>query len=526
MLQTFSSFLVVSVVGTGALAGAISQPIRIQGGAVTGVPGRDPSITTFKGIPFAAPPVGDLRWREPQPVISWNGVRKSEAFGSSCIQTIHDELKPWTYEFMTHNQISEDCLYLNVWTPAKSAAEKRPVFVWVYGGAFNSGSAAVPLYNGEGLAKKGLVVVTFNYRIGVFGFLALPELTHESPHHASGNYGLLDQVAALRWVQANISRFGGDPARVTVGGQSAGSISVLDLTASPLAKELFQGAIMESGGSTIGHVGIRLGFKTLAEAEADGEQFMHAQGAGTLAQMRAMPWQKLASTEPGLRFIPIVDGYLLPAPVPTVFAGAKQNDVVSLTGIDTGELQGVAGPQGTPTTIEAYRQEAKKRFGERADEFLKLYPATTDAQVRSVLQESARDGNVTALYLWAQARAKTSKTRVYEYLWNHTLPGPDAPRYGAFHSSELPYVLNTLNMSGRPFTPQDQEIANVMSSYWANFVAHGDPNGKGVARWQPVGNGPEIMELGDDFKPVPVAGSHTKFDFWKAFLLTGETAEN
>ena len=522
MFQTFSSFLVLSLVWTGALAGAIAQPVRIEAGAVTGVPGRDPSISTFKGIPFAAPPVGALRWREPQPVISWKGVRKSEEFSSSCIQTIHHELKPWTYEFMTHNQISEDCLYLNVWTPAKSVTEKRPVFVWIYGGAFNSGSTAVPLYNGEGLAKKGVVVVTFNYRVGVFGFLALPELTRESPHRASGNYGLLDQVAALRWVQANISRFGGDPARVTVAGQSAGSISVHDLTASPLAKGLLQGAIMESGGSTVGRMGIRLGSKTLAEAEADGEKFMHAQGAETLAQLRAVPGQKLASTDPGLRFIPIVDGYLLPAPVPAVFAEAEQNDVVSLTGINTGELQGFAGPQGMPTTVEAYRQEAKRRFGDRADQFLKLYPATTDGQVSSVLQESARDGNVTALYLWAQVRAKTSKTPVYEYLWNHTLPGPDAPRYGAFHSSELPYVLNTLNMSDRPFTPQDQEIATVMSSYWVNFATHGDPNGKGVAHWQPVGSEPEAMEVGDDFKPVPVAGSHAKFEFWKSFLSTAE----
>ncbi len=521
MFRPFFSIVVVSLASTSALAAAISQPVQVTGGAVAGVSGRDPSITVFKGIPFAAPPVGDLRWREPQPVIAWEGVRRSEEFSSSCIQTIHNEFKPWTYEFMTHNQISEDCLYLNVWTPAKSSTEKLPVFVWVYGGAFNSGSAAVPLYNGEELAKKGLLVVTFNYRVGVFGFLALPELTREAPYHASGNYGLLDQVAVLRWVQANISHFGGDPARVTVGGQSAGSISVHYLTASPLAKGLFIGAIMESGGSTVGRMGIRLDPKTLAQAEADGEKFMHGYGAATLAQFRAMPWQKLAGTEPGLQFIPIVDGYLLPAAVPTVFAEGRQNDVVSLTGMNTGELEGLAGPQATPTTVEAYQQEVKKRFGNRADEFLKLYPAATEEQIEAAFEESARDSNVTALYLWAQLRAKTSKTLVYEYLWNHTLPGPDAARYGAFHSSELPYVLDTLDMSDRPFTPQDQEIANVMSSYWANFVTHGDPNGKGVAHWQPVGYRPEVMEVGNDFKQVPVAGSQAKFDFWKSFLLTG-----
>jgi para-nitrobenzyl esterase len=237
MFRTFSSLLVVSLVWTSALAAPLSQPVPIEGGAITGVPGRNPTITAFEGIPFAAPPVGNLRWREPKAVIAWKGVRQSGEFGSSCIQTIHNEWKPWTYEFMTHNQISEDCLYLNIWTPAKSATENRPVFAYVYGGAFNSGSGAVPLYDGEGLAKKGLVVVTFNYRVGVFGFLALSELTRESPHQASGNYGLLDQVAALRWVQANIRHFGGDPTRVTVGGQSAGSISVHDLTPLPWPRD-------------------------------------------------------------------------------------------------------------------------------------------------------------------------------------------------------------------------------------------------------------------------------------------------
>lgn len=487
MIQRLSSLLAAALFSAGALVGGISQPVRIEGGAVTGAPGRDRSITVFKGIPFAAPPVGDLRWREPQPVIAWKGVRRSRDFGASCIQTLHDEFKPWTYEFMTHNQISEDCLYLNVWTPAKSGAEKLPVYVYVYGGAFNSGSAAVPVYDGEGVASKGIVVVTFNYRVGVFGFLALPELTRESPHHASGNYGLLDQVAALRWVHANIAQFGGDPTRVTVGGQSAGSISVHDLTASPLAKNLFSGAIMESGGSTVGHIGINIGPKSLADAEADGEKFMHQQGAATLSELRALSWQKLNNTEPGLRFVPIVDGYFLPAPVASVFAAGKQNDVVSLTGINTGELQGLAGPQGAPTTVAAYQQQATKRFGDRAGEFFKLYPAATEGEVGSALRESARDSNLTALYLWAQVRAKTSKTPVYEYLWNHALPGPDAARYGAFHSSELPYVFDTLNMSSRPFTAETgRSLASCphtgrTSSPTAIRMARALPNGRRLA---------------------------------------------
>jgi para-nitrobenzyl esterase len=253
-----------------SLAAAHSQPVKVTGGLVSGVPGGDPSIVTYKGIPFAAPPVGDLRWRAPQPVVAWKGVLRADKFSASCIQEIVTEQMPWTYEFMAHNDVSENCLYLNVFTPAKAASEKRPVFVYIYGGAFNQGSSAVPVYDGEGLAKKGLVVVTFNYRVGALGFLAHPELTRESGHQASGNYGLMDQIAALQWVHENIARFGGDADNVTIAGQSAGSMSVHDLTASPLARGLFHRAIAQSGGSSVGGVGISVASNPLAAAESDG----------------------------------------------------------------------------------------------------------------------------------------------------------------------------------------------------------------------------------------------------------------
>jgi para-nitrobenzyl esterase len=274
---------------------------------------------------------------------------------------------------MTHGGISEDCLYLNVWTAAKSSAEKRPVFVYLYGGGFSEGSAAVPVYDGEGLAKKGLVMVTINYRVGVLGFLALPELTSESDHRASGNYGLLDQIAALQWVHENIARFGGDPSRVTLAGQSAGGMSVHDLTASPLAKGLFQRAIVESGGSSVDRVGIP-GPRKLVEAEADGQKFADSKGAKSLKELRAMSWQKLTETVPGaplapvLRFAPIVDGYLLPAPVRDIFAQGKQNDVATLTGANTGELGGFGAPQG-PVTAESFQKQTRLRYGAQADEF-------------------------------------------------------------------------------------------------------------------------------------------------------------
>src|SRR5215469_2755528 len=231
------------------LGAVIKQPLKVEGGQISGVPGKDTSILVFKGIPYAAPPVGDLRWRAPKPVLAWQGVRKADQFGNSCIQNIVTERKPWTYEFMTHTEINEDCLYLNVWTPAKSANERLPVYIYIHGGGNTEGSGAVPAYDGEGLAKKGIIVVTVNYRLGIFGFFTHPELTAESDVRASGNYALLDLIAALRWVHENIAAFGGNPNRVTIGGQSAGASNTHSLVASPLAKGLFQGAIAESGSS-------------------------------------------------------------------------------------------------------------------------------------------------------------------------------------------------------------------------------------------------------------------------------------
>lgn len=515
--------VIPAILAVSSLAAAISQPVKIDGGLVSGVADRDPSIVVFKGIPFAASPVGDLRWRAPKPVVPWRGVRRADKFSASCIQNIVEERKPWTHEFMTHGDISEDCLYLNVWTGAKSPAERRPVYVYLYGGGFSEGSAAVPVYDGGGLAQKGLVVVTLNYRVGVLGFLAFPELTRESDHRASGNYGLLDQIAALEWVHDNITRLGGDPNRVTIAGQSAGGMSVHDLTASPLAKGLFQRAIVESGGSNIDKAGLSLNARGLAEAEADGMKFAESKGAKSLKDLRAMSWQELTQagpggpSAPGLRFAPIVDGYSLPAPVREIFAQGKQNDVVTLTGANKDELGGF-GPQ-WPATAESFRKLAQQRFGAEAQEFLKLYPAATDEEARLARSQSVRDQALVSMYLWASERSKTAKTKVYEYLWDHAIPGPDAQRFGAFHTSEVPYVMNTLSMSDRPFTAADRRIADMMSSYWANFAATGDPNGNGLPHWPGVGEKPEIMEVGDKTAPISVAGSPAKFRFFEKYLL-------
>jgi para-nitrobenzyl esterase len=516
------------------------KPVKVTGGLVLGAPGKLPGVVAYKGIPYAAPPVGGRRWQAPAPVVPWKGVRKANAFGASCIQTVVQERKPWTYEFMTHGEISEDCLTLNVWTAAASPKERRPVFVYIYGGGFSEGSGAVPVYDGEGLATKGLIFVTMNYRVGVLGFLVHPELSKESPNKVSGNYGLLDQIAALQWVRDNIAAFGGDSGRVTIAGQSAGGMSVHSLVASPLAKDLFHRAIVQSGGSSVGGGGIAMAARTLADLEAAGQQFAEAKGAKTLAELRAITWQRLVEPLPqaaaaagrgaapaALRFSPIVDGSVSPAPVREVIVAGKQNDVPTLTGADTGELGGLMGPGG-PTTVESFTKRAQQQYGALAQEFLKLYPAKTDEQAAAAQAQSSRDQSLVSMYLWARERAGTAKTPAYTYLWDHTLPGPDAERYRAFHTSEVPYVLNTLYASDRPFTDEDRKIADMMSSYWANFAATGDPNGPGLPQWAPVGGTPEVMEVGDKTGPVPVADA-ARFAFFEAFLtrpLFAKSAEN
>jgi para-nitrobenzyl esterase len=487
---------------------------------VSGVPGAHPGITAFKGVPFAAPPVGDKRWQAPQPPMPWTGVRKAAAFGPSCIQTVVAERKPWTYEFMTHGEVSEDCLFVNIWTPAKSPSERKPVFVYIYGGGNNEGSGMVPVYDGEGLASKGLVVVNFNYRVGVLGFLTHPALSQEAPYHASGNYGLLDQIAAVKWVHENIAGFGGDPTRITVAGQSAGGQAVHNLTASPLAKGLFHRAIIESSGGAA---------RLLADSEADGLRFAQAKGAMTLADLRAKSWQDIVTPVPAppaaaaggrgggnLRFGIVVDGYALPAPINEIFAQGKQNDVPTITGANADE--GGASPQ-PATTAQDFERQARQRYGELADEFLKLYPAATDEAAKVAQNQSVRDVARTTLQIWALSREKTAKTKAYTYFWNHVLPGPDAAQYGAFHTSEVPYVLNTLEQSKRPFTEVDRKIADVLSSYWANFATSGDPNGKGLPAW-PAADAKTwmTMELSERPHPIPVADTPAKQAFLERAL--------
>ena len=385
---------------------------------------------------------------------------------------------------------SEDCLYLNVWTAGAKAGEQRPVMVWIYGGGFTSGSGDVPVYDGSGLARKGAVMVTFNYRVGVFGFFAHPELTAESGHNASGNYGLLDMIAALEWVHRNISEFGGDPGNVTIAGQSAGAFAVNYLMASPVAKGLFHRAIAESGAAF-------LPAPPLHEAEAAGAKL------GTIPELRAKPAQELLRPAGASRPSPIVDGYVVPEPVPAIFAAGRQNDVPLLTGWNADD--GVS--FGPAPTAAAFRENAQRTYGELSAAFLKAFPAASDEEAAKSQHALGRD-QIFAWQecAWARAQAGTGKSKIFLYYFDRTPPGtPEQIKYGAFHSGEIAYALNTLSRWDRPWTEADRKLAHQMSSYWVNFARQGDPNGPGLPPWPAYTRGNErAMRLGESVQPGPL----------------------
>lgn len=450
--------------------------VPTEAGLVSGV--KTGGITAYKGIPFAAPPVGDLRWKAPQPEKHWDGVRKCTAFSASPMQAKPTPFMVYTSEFLIpESPISEDCLYLNVWTCAKTKADKRPVFVWIYGGGFTSGGSACPIYDGKAMAKKGVVFVSINYRVGAFGFLAHPELTKEANGKASGNYGLLDQVAALKWVKRNIAAFGGDPNNVTIGGQSAGSMSVNCLVASPLAKGLFNRAIAESGSLVVKNP--LLAGNTLQAAEAQGAKLAEKAGAKTLAEMRAMPAVEVLKKFQG-RFAPIVDGYVLPESVPEIFATNKQNHVPLITGWNDDEFGGQT------KNKEDFKKWAETQYGTDAQTFLKYFPAETDQQAVESQTKLSRDQVfAVAGFEWAALQSKYANSPVYVYNFDRKVPAEgDMKKYGAFHTAEVPYMLDNLKfLNNRPFEPADRELASTMSAYWVNFIKTGNPNGTGLPEW-------------------------------------------
>jgi para-nitrobenzyl esterase len=483
----------------GLRTGADLDAVKTDAGLVSGAASAG-DVTAYLGIPYAAPPVGDLRWRPPQRAPHWDGVRKADRFGTSCMQNQAGSRLPWTEEFMTQGPIGEDCLFLNVWTGASSTGERRPVMFWIYGGGFNEGSSAVAVYDGTQLARKGVVVVSINYRVGPLGFLAHPELTKESEHHTSGNYGLLDQIAALQWVHRNIAGFGGDPDQVTIFGQSAGAISVADLMRSPLATGLFARAIAQSGPGLLGRNALGSN-ATLAERESAGVKYAESRGAHSLAELRALPaatfFAQAGGGRGGTPNGPFNDGWVLTVTAP-------DDQVPMIAGLVADDI-GIGGGGTAPPTIATYRSDAERIYGEAADAFMKLYPVRADADVPAAQKTAARDRARVSMDLWASGQQKASK-RIYTYFFDRVLPWPAHPEFGAFHTSDVPYVFGTIDRLDRPWEPIDRKLSDSVSSYWTNFARRGDPNGEAVAEWPAYSsNRHSTMELGNRVGEMSVA---------------------
>jgi para-nitrobenzyl esterase len=468
--------------------------LQITTGTISGKTTDDRAIKIFMGVPFAAPPVGDLRWKAPQPLQPWKGIKACTNNPPSAMQVAPGPFMCWSKEFIAPvAPLSEDCLYLNIWTPANTINEKLPVMVWIHGGAFTSGSGTVPLYNGEQMARKGVVFITINYRLGIFGFLAHPELSAESALKTSGNYGILDQIAALRWVNENIAAFGGNPDNVTIAGQSAGSFSVNMLVVSPLAKGLFHKAIAQSGGM----FGKQLSLgQTIQSAESAGKQLTDGMGVKSISELRFIPADSLLKVRE--RFGITVDNVVIPQVYKT-FEEGNHYDVPLISGWNADD--GVS--FGSPANAEQFKTNAKTAYGDKSDEFLKLFPANSDAeaaQSQKLISQLYFGWNN---YTWARMQTERGKSKAYLYYFTHVPPGE--PDYGAFHSAEFGYALHTLHLWDRPFADVDFKLEEIMSSYWVNFAITGNPNGEGLPEWPAFNNeNPEVIELGDVVKKAPL----------------------
>lgn len=469
-----------------------SPVVHTTSGKVSGY--IEDKVEVFKGIPFAAPPVGPLRWKAPQPVAAWKDVKTCTAFSASPMQGDPKPFMVWSKEYLIPEKpISEDCLYLNVWTANSKSKTKKSVFVYIYGGGFQSGGAACPIYDGVATAQKDIVFVSINYRVGVFAFLAHPELTKEAAYKSSGNYGLLDMIAALKWVKENITSFGGDPNKVTIGGQSAGAFAVNYLCASPLAKGLFRRAIAESGGSILSS-SLRPSLK-LSDAEKIGIKFAADLKCSSLEELRNKSSEEIFKATGGLKS-PIEDGYFLPSSIMDIYLHGKQNDVSLLMGWNQEDI--VSGP---PVSANKYVDQINKRFGSNALVVLNAYPATDDKVAAKSQKELGRDETFAMQqFFWANVQLHNGKSPVYLYNFNRQLPGyTPATEYGAFHTAEVAYAYDNLKFVERPFTDVDHQLATRMSNYWANFIKTGNPNGHDLPKWNKFNvNGNWVMILDEN----------------------------
>lgn len=494
-----------------------SQPekVKVEGGWIQGA--AENGLTIFRGIPFAAPPVGDLRWRAPRPVENWDGVRPATKFEHAPMQSGNPA-----------GGKSEDCLYLNVWTPAKSANEHLPVLVWIYGGGFSGGSTADPWYDGEQLAKKGVIFVSIAYRVGPLGFLAHPELSAENPSQVSGNYGLLDQIAGLKWVQKNIAAFGGDPDKVTIFGESAGAISVSMLCASPLAKGLFRGAISQSGGSfgptrPVTYPGENM--KTLKLAELEGGEYLRKAGVLSIADLRKMDVEKLPMGWGVGSSWPIIDGYVLPDDQYKLYQAGKYNDVAVLIGYNSDEGLFFLSAK----TPKEFTDAVKLRYGIFAESLLKAYPIGEN-DIPKTARDLIRDATFGwGSWTWAKLQSGTGKSKVYYYYFDQH---PDYPTgspdfgHGSPHAQDVSYVFQHIDPTNPQTTKSDLDISAAMGTYWINFTKFGNPNGEGVPSWPTFTNSnPVVMYFDQTPHTGPVPGEKSlevldKYFKWR-FTLEG-----
>ncbi|RZT09788.1 para-nitrobenzyl esterase [Duganella sp. CF402] len=495
-----------TILATAGMASAQTM-ISIDSGKIDGI-ALPSGVRAWLGVPFAAPPVRELRWRAPQAVAPWRGVYHADRKGPECIQLLR---RKDINHYFGEEATSEDCLYLNVWSPAKAGPKARlPVIVFIHGGGFTVGSSGMALYGGENVAARGdAVFVNMNYRLGILGYMAHPELTAESAQHASGNYGFLDQIAALQWVQKNIARFGGDPSRVTISGQSAGAASVGTLLASPLAKGLFQRAVLMSG------AGVSNNAPSLAESEQTGLEVQKAVGATSLDEMRKLPADKVFAAQRDFQFgvsgsvtvKPNIDGYVLPDTIPNIYAAGKQNDVPVMAGftaddISFSPLRGVA-------TLAQFRTIAASMYGDRAQQFLDLYPAASDADAARMSRVYSRQAMIEkGTRALALAQQSTGKAPFYMFLFSHVQPfNPvvqikDNPQ-GAYHTSDVPYWFQTqdaLNMfrATRNWQPYDRALSKRMMDSLLAFARSGNPATPATPwpQWRP--DSAQYLEFGDD----------------------------